>query len=394
MSNSAEQFKQQAQSLAGFIRQHYQVENSEEFIPLHAPCFDSQEKRLLNDCIDSTFVSSVGRYVDEFEQQVAEFTGAKHAVAVVNGTMGLFLALRVVGVEEHDLVITQSLTFVATANAIKMLGASPLFLDVDQSSLGLSAKELETFLAKETEVKQGQCFHKASGKRISACVPMHTLGFSSEIEEIVLLCHQYHIKVVEDAAESLGSYYQSKHTGRFGDLGVFSFNGNKVITTGGGGMLITNNSELAKQAKHLSTTAKVAHAWLFEHDQIGYNLRMPNINAALGVAQMQKLPAFLEQKKQLAEKYKAFIGTLDAFSWVEPLGASEANHWLNAILCPAEQRDQLLALLNDQGIQARPLWTPLHQQDIYRDELCYGMKNTEWLAARLVNIPSGVVCNA
>lgn len=392
MSNSAEQLKQQAQSLADFIRQHYQLENSEEFIPLHAPCFDNQEKRLLNDCLDSTFVSSVGRYVDEFEQQVSEYTGAKHAVAVVNGTMGLFLALRVAGVKGHDLVITQSLTFVATANAIKMLHASPLFLDVDKLSLGISAAQLEEFLRNETLIKDKQCFHKTSGKRISACVPMHTLGFSCEIDKIVELCHQYHIKVIEDAAESLGSYYERKHTGRFGDLGVFSFNGNKVITTGGGGMLITDNSKLAKQAKHLSTTAKVPHAWLFEHDQIGYNLRMPNINAALGVAQMQKLPSFLEQKQHLADKYKALISQLDCLTWLEPLAAQQANQWLNAILCAPEQRDQLLALLNDLGIQARPLWTPLHQLDIYRDELCYTMKNTEWLAARLVNIPSGVVC--
>ena len=277
-----------------------------DFIPLHAPCVGEPEKIKLNACIDSTFVSSVGQFVTDFEQQFIDYIQAKHAVAVVNGTMGLFLALKTVGVQSNDLVITQSLTFVATPNAIKMLNADPLFIDVDRETYGLSADALELFLTEQTHQHSGECIHTESGRRVSACVPMHTLGFAVEIERIVALCKTHNLKVVEDAAESLGSFYQGRHTGVFGDIGVFSFNGNKIITTGGGGMLVTNNADYAQRAKHLSTTAKVPHAWLFEHDEIAYNLRMPNLNAALGVAQFEQLPAFLKEKKTLTRVYSDF----------------------------------------------------------------------------------------
>lgn len=382
-------------ALVHFIHAHYNHAYQQGFVPLHTPCFDHLEKQLLNNCIDSTFVSSVGAYVEQFEQELAEFTDAKHAVAVVNGTMGLFLGLKVVGVEEQDLVITQSLSFVATANAIKMLNANPLFLDVSKQTLGLSAEALNDFLVNETFQKDNQCFHSKTGRRISACVPMHTLGFSVEIEKIVALCHQYNVKVVEDAAESLGSYANNQHTGTFGDVGVFSFNGNKVITTGGGGMLVTNSDEFAKRAKHLSTTAKIPHAWLFEHDEIAYNLRMPNLNAALGVAQMAKLPEFLTEKAQLAKKYQLLINDLPGLVNLEsPSSNSNPNYWLIGLLCEDhKQRDELLKQLNEQSIQARPLWTPMHQLDIYKNEQAYAMPNTEWVAQRLVNLPSGVLCH-
>lgn len=382
-------------ALVHFIHAHYNHAYQQGFVPLHAPCFNQLEKQLLNNCIDSTFVSSVGEYVDQFENELAEFTGAQHAVAIVNGTMGLFLGLKVVGVEANDLVLTQSLSFVATANAIKMLNADPVFLDVSKQTMGLSAEQLAEFLTNETTQKDHQCFHQATNRRISACVPMHTLGFSGEIEEIVALCRQYNIKVVEDAAESLGSYQNQQHTGTFGDIGVFSFNGNKIITTGGGGILVTNNADYAKRAKHLSTTAKIPHPWLFEHDEIGFNLRMPNLNAALGVAQMAKLPEFLAEKAALANKYQQLIKNLPGLVSLENSNQdSQPNNWLMGLLCNNQSyRDIVLAQLNQQKIQARPLWTPMHLLPIYQQELAYPMPNTEWIAERLVNLPSGVLCH-
>ncbi len=386
-------------SLQRNIRDYYGVE-PERLIPLHAPCFNEQEKRLVAECVDSTFVSSVGEYVIQFEQQVADFVGAKQGVAVVNGTAGLMLALRVVGVKPNELVLTQSLTFVATANAIAQLCAEPLFLDVDKTSLGLSAAALETYLQTQTEQQAAGCFDKQTGKRIAACVPMHTLGMPCEIERIVELCHQYQIPVVEDAAESLGSLIEKRHTGTIGDVGVFSFNGNKIITTGGGGVLVTNRSDFAQHAKHLSTTAKQPHPWAFEHDERGYNLRLPNLNAALGVAQMQKLPQFLKEKQQLHQLYQNFFAenvkkmpespVLQVIS--APKG-SQPNYWLNGIvLRDRQKRDEWLETLNQNQIQARPLWTPLHQQPIYAQSPRQPLPHTEWLAERVVNLPSGVRC--
>lgn len=385
--------------LLSFIRKHYGLFSKEEgVIPLHTPCFDEAEKSTVMDCIDSTFVSSVGQYVDQFENDLARYTGADHAVAVVNGTMGLFLGLKVVGVEANDLVLTQSLTFVATPNAIKLCHADPLFLDVSRKTMGLSPEALQAFLETQTHIHQNQCVHTQTGRRISACVPMHTLGFPCEIDRIVELCHQYHIKVVEDAAESLGSFYRNQHTGTFGDVGVFSFNGNKILTTGGGGMLVTNNPELAQHAKHLSTTAKKPHAWYFEHDEVAYNLRMPNLNAALGVAQLGKINPFLNEKRKLAQAYRAIIEKqpgLAIFDDENNQNMAHSNFWLNAILCQsASEREAFLALTNGQGIQTRPLWTPMHQLEIYQDALRMDLPNTEWFAERVVNLPSGVICGA
>lgn len=378
-------------SLINAIRAHYQ---NADFVPLHAPCFNEQAKALVTDCIDTTFVSSVGKYVTQFEEEVAAFTGAKHAVAVVNGTMGLYLALKVAGVQAGDLVLTQSLTFVATANAIKMLGAEPVFIDVDAETYGLSVESLATFLNEQASLTDGRCIHAASGRRIAACVPMHTLGFCAEIDRLVELCNRFSIPLIEDAAESLGSIYQGKHSGTFGQSGVFSFNGNKIVTTGGGGMLVTNDSALASHAKHLSTTAKIPHAWLFEHDEIAFNLRMPNLNAALGVAQMQQLPDFLREKRTLAQQYERWMENIPGLLSLRGAKNSQANYWLNGVILPdLSTRDAFLQQTNDAGIQTRPLWTPMHRLSIYADCLRTEMNNTEWLADRVVNLPSGVVCH-
>jgi len=379
------------QALIAMIREHYQ---SDDFIPLHAPCLGQPEKQTLNTCIDSTFVSSVGQFVTELEQRFIDYTGARHAVAVVNGTMGLFLALKVAGVESDDLVLTQSLSFVATANAIKMLQADPLFLDVDSMSYGLSADTLENFLNEQACQKDGMCVHKQTGKVIRACVPMHTLGFVAEMDRIVEICQRHGIKVIEDAAESLGSFYQGQHSGTFGEMGVFSFNGNKILTTGGGGMLVTDDAELARHAKHLSTTAKIPHAWLFEHDEIGYNLRMPNLNAALGVAQFDRLPGFLQEKATLAASYRHFLSQQSDLTMMQGLASAQPNYWLNGLILPDQaSRDVFLQQANEAGIQTRPLWTPMHQLEIYRDCLRCELPQTEWLAERVVNLPSGVKCH-
>ncbi|MEA1988088.1 MAG: LegC family aminotransferase [Pseudomonadota bacterium] len=390
MSNGVEKRSLSTDAFISAVQDYY---HTTDFIPLHAPCVGATEKQKLNDCIDSTFVSSVGQFVTEFENQFIDYTKAKHAIAVVNGTMGLFLALKTVGVGTNDLVITQSLTFVATPNAIKMLNADPVFIDVDRNSYSLSADDLEQFLINETVQQSGVCIHSKTGRRISACVPMHTLGFPVEIDRIVEICKKYNLKVVEDAAESLGSFYQNQHTGTFGDIGVFSFNGNKIITTGGGGMLVTNNAEYAEKAKHLSTTAKVPHAWLFEHDEIAYNLRMPNLNAALGVAQFEQLLGFLTEKRALAEFYERFSENQPGLISLKSLPNCSANYWLNGfVLKDQTQRDVFLTETNQVGIQTRPLWTPMHQLDIYKDCIRTALPNTEWLAERVVNIPSGVPC--
>jgi aminotransferase in exopolysaccharide biosynthesis len=374
-------------SLQTLIRTHYQ--QPEGLIPLHAPCFDQTEKDLVGDTIDSTFVSSVGAYVTEFEHQVTAFTGARHSVAVVNGTMGLYLALKVVGVEPGDLVLTQSLTFVATPNAITMHQAEPVFVDVERDTLSLSPESLADFLANQTQIQNGQCVHKASGRIVRACVPMHTLGFPARMDAIQSLCERHHVALVEDAAESLGSFYQGQHTGTFGDVGVFSFNGNKILTTGGGGMLVTNDDQLAERARHLSTTAKVPHVWRFDHDETAYNLRLPNLNAALGVAQMQKLPTFLETKRAWAHTLQNQPGLV----MLEAPKDTNPNCWLNAMLCDhADDRDAFLQWSQTQQLQTRPLWTPMHQLPMYQGCERTELLQTDWLADRVVTLPSGVPC--
>lgn len=375
------------ESILECIRQKFAKEGP---LALHEPCFSGKEKSYVLGCIDSTFVSSVGRYVDEFERRVADFVGSRHAVAVVNGTQALFIALRLIGARAGSEVITQSLTFAATANAIAHTGAHPVFIDVDQDTLGMSPQALVSFLATYAERREGQTFNRRTGLPIVGCVPMHTLGHPCRIDEIQAICADHDIAVVEDAAESLGSYYSNQHTGTFGRAGVFSFNGNKIVTTGGGGMLVTDDPHLARRAKHLTTTAKLPHSWEFVHDECGFNFRLPNLNAALGVAQMEQLSAFVADKRRLAEEYCADFAGLGVPFLTEPVGA-KSNYWLNALLLRDEnERDAFLQYSNDRQIMTRPLWRPMHQLAMYQDCQRGPLPNTEHLYARLVNIPSSV----
>ncbi|OGI00311.1 MAG: aminotransferase DegT [Candidatus Melainabacteria bacterium GWF2_37_15] len=356
-----------------FIRDIYKTN---DFIPLHEPCFTEREKELVVDCINSTFVSSIGQYVADFEKKIANFCGTKYAVACVNGTSALHIALILAGVKPGDEVITQPLTFIATANAIKYAGATPIFLDIDRDTLGLSPKKLEEFLQ-----------NNKTGSKVTACIPMHTFGHPAKIQEIAKICNKYNIKLVEDCAESLGSKFNGIHTGNFGQSGILSFNGNKIITTGGGGMLLTNDEQLAKRAKHLTTQAKIPHRWEFVHDEIGYNYRMPNINAALGLAQMEKLPALLDKKRKLAGIYKDFFK--EKFV-TEPENCC-SNYWLNAILLDdKKQRDEFLNYTNDNEVMTRPAWRLMNKLEMFKDCRCGDLSNAEFIEERLVNIPSGV----
>lgn len=374
-------------SLIDFIRQIYQTT---EFIPLHEPRFNEREKALLMDCLDSTFVSSVGKYVDEFEKQIASYTGSKYAVATVNGTSALHVSLLLAGVVRDTEVITQSLSFIATCNAISYCGATPIFVDVDRKTLGLSVESLNAFLEEYGQLKNGQCFNKKTKKRISACVPMHTFGHPCEIDEIKFICDSWHIPLVEDAAESLGSFYKEQHTGTFGQMGAISFNGNKIITAGGGGAIITNDENLAKKAKHITTTAKVSHKWEFNHDMIGFNYRMPNLNAALLCAQLEKLHFFVDNKRQTANMYQDFCNQ-NGLNFVHEPDNSQSNYWLNAVLLNdlAEQQN-FLEYANQQSVMTRPVWKLLNTLPMFQNSFAMPLENSQWLADRLVNIPSSV----
>ncbi len=412
-----------------------------EPIPLHAPHFGGNEKKYLEECINSTFVSSVGKYVDKFEEHIRNYTGAKYAIATVNGTAALHIALKLAGVETGDLVITQPLTFVATCNAISYCGAEPIFVDIDRKTLGMSADALERWLSTNTIIENGACYYKGvhvlhqlhksqripgqvfskqsdelseggargakscssefedtqcvkisdiSGlRKITACVPMHTFGHPCEIDRIADICKRYHIALVEDSAESIGSYYKGRHTGTFGKIGILSFNGNKTITTGGGGMIITNDDVLGPLAKHITTTAKKPHPWKFEHDIIGYNYRMPNINAALGCAQMEMLPEFLANKRETASQYKAFFQTISSVEFVTEPKDCISNFWLNAILLPDEaHRDAFLKASNDARVITRPAWILMNELVMFSKAECGDITVAEEIAARLVNLPS------
>jgi perosamine synthetase len=370
-----------------FIRQRYQTD---DFLPLHEPIFFGNEKKYLNECIDSTFVSSVGKFVDQFEKMVADYTGAKYAVAVVNGTAALEVSLKLVGVDEDSEVITQPLTFIATCNAISYCGAKPVFVDVDRDTMGLSPVSLLSFLKEQTGQKNDDCYNKITGKKIAAVVPMHTFGHPCRIDEIASICSQYNIALVEDAAESLGSYYKGKHTGSFGQVSAFSFNGNKTITTGGGGMIITDDEALAKRAKHITTTAKVLHPYEFIHDEVGYNYRLPNINAALGCAQMETLDEILNNKRELALAYEKLFAGTDINFVKEPENA-KANYWLNAVILQNKKtRDVFLKVTNDAGIMTRPIWQLMNRLEMFTSCQAGDLTNAYWLEDRVVNIPSGV----
>ena len=366
--------------------------SSTDLVPLHEPQFRGNEKKYLLETIDSTFVSSVGKFVDEFELKVAEYTGVKHAIATVNGTAALHIALKLAGVEHNSEVITQSLTFVATCNAIRYCNAKPLFIDVDKTTLGLSPESLENFLQQNTEIRDdGFCWNKSSNKKILACIPMHTFGFPVKLERIKNICDQYNVTLVEDAAESLGSLYKNMHTGSIGKLAALSFNGNKIITTGGGGMILTNDDELAKKAKHITTTAKLTHSWAFNHDEIGYNYRLPNLNAALGVAQIELLPEYLKNKRKIANTYQKW-GKEHGIEFISEPDDTKANYWLNvAVMQDKQQRDQILEETNSRKVMTRPVWTPMHQLTMNQDCQKSELVNTEWLSDRIVSVPSSPI---
>ena len=376
-------------NIVNFIRSTFKEENS--FIPLHEPRFIGKEKEYVIDAIDSTFVSSVGAYVDKFEDMMRQITGAKYAIALVNGTSALHLSLLLAGVEKNDEVLTQSLTFVATANAINYCNATPHFVDVDKETMGLSPSLLKIHLEKNTIIEDGKCYNKNTGKRIAACVPMHTFGLPLYIDDLVELCNKYNIPVVEDAAESLGAYYKGKHTGTFGLLGTFSFNGNKTITAGGGGAIVTNDETLAKKAKHLSTQAKIPHKWEYKHDFVGYNYRMPNLNAALACAQLEQLDFYIENKRALSDLYFNFFKNNDDLKLVREVKNAKANYWLNAVtLKNKKQRDLFLDFTNKKGVMTRPIWGLMSNLEMFNEAPKSDLSNSEWLEDRVVNITSSV----
>ena len=369
-----------------FIRNVFK--ENDKFIPLHVPSFIGNEKKYLENCIDSTFVSSVGAYVDLFEERMSLFTQTKKSVAVVNGTSALQVALRLVGVKPNNEVITQALTFVATANAILYNNALPIFLDVDIDTMGLSPKSVEAFLEEHGELREDGCFNKTTGRKIAACMPMHTFGFPVKLDELIAVCKKWSIPIVEDAAESIGSSYKGQSTGSFGEIAGFSFNGNKVITSGGGGVITTNNIELGQRAKFLTTTAKDPHPYEYFHSESGYNFRMPNLNAALACAQLESIEVFLKDKRSLANDYKAFFDTEGIKFRVENPG-TKANYWLMAIeLNNKSDRDLFLKETNSSGVMTRPIWQLMFRLPMF--ENCYrdSQKNAIFLEERIVNIPS------
>ena len=371
-----------------FVQDIYKTNN---FIPLHEPRFLGNEKKYVLDTIDSTFVSSVGAFVNDFEQKIQDFTGSMKAVATVNGTAALHTALLMAGVKKDDLVITQALTFVATCNALAYIGANPIFIDVSLSTLGLCPKALDTYLEEHAFLDEaGICRHKETQQRISAVVPMHTFGHPVELDELQDVVKKWYLVMVEDAAESLGSYYKDNHTGTFGLVSAISFNGNKIITTGGGGMVLCQDEELGIKTKHITTTAKIPHPYEFYHDENGFNYRMPNLNAALGCAQMENLENFLLKKRKLAQQYLDFFKNSDVTFVVEPDNA-RSNYWLNAIICQDKiQRDKILQSTNSHKVMTRPIWTLMTKLPMYTSALKGDLKNSLWLEERVVNIPSSV----
>ena len=364
---------------------------TQDFVPLAVPMFIGNEKHYINECIDSTFVSSVGKFVDRFEEETAKYTGCKRAVVCVSGTNALHMSLMLAGVERDDEVLTQALTFIATCNALSYIGAHPIFIDVDKDTMGLSPVAVREWLAKNSEQKNGECYNKRTGRRVKACVPMHTFGHPVHLDELIEVLKEYNIELVEDAAESIGSLYKGKHTGTFGKVGALSFNGNKTITTGGGGMMLFNDEELGAFAKHLTTQAKIPHRWEFRHDHIGYNYRMPNINAALGCAQLEHIEEYVASKRETAKAYEEFFKDIPEIEFfVEPEN-TRSNYWLNAvILRDKEAQQNFLQYTNDNGVMTRPIWELMNRLPMFEHCENDGLKNTIWFADRVVNIPSSV----
>lgn len=378
--------KKNFSNVFSFTKEFY--EKFDEKIPLHEPVFLGNEKKYVNDAIESTFVSSVGKYVDLFEKKISEYNNIKKSISVVNGTSALQVCLRLCGVKSGDEVLTQSLTFIATANAISYLNAKPVFIDVDIDTMGLSPDALKNFLNEFGEKREDGTFNKLTGKRIAACMPMHTFGFIVRIDEIINICDKWNIPVIEDSAEALGSKYKGKNSGSFGKMSAFSFNGNKVLTTGGGGMIVTNNEQLGKQAKHITTTAKIPHKWEYEHDKIGYNFRMPNINAAIGCAQIENLDKIIHNKSITYFKYKALFDKIGV-ELVKPPKDNDWNYWLSCIkLSDRKDRDLFLKLSHDEGILNRPIWKLLFRLKMYSNCQRDSQKNSIFLEDRIVNITS------
>ena len=397
------------QNVIGFIKDLY---NNQEFVPLAVPKFIGNEKKYLNECIDTTFVSSVGKFVDRFEEDMAAYTGAKRAVVCVSGTNALHMSLMLVGVKRDDEVLTQALTFIATCNALSYIGAHPIFVDVDRSTMGLSPDAMKEWLQKNAEVRKNTrineldkshdfayqegeyaCYNKNTGRRIKACVPMHTFGHPVRIEEIAALCKEWHIELVEDAAESIGSKYKGQHTGTFGKVGAISFNGNKTITTGGGGMMLFNDEEMGAYAKHITTQAKIPHRWEFRHDHIGYNYRMPNINAALGCAQLENLDKYVADKRATAAAYAEYFKNVDGIEFFTEPENSYSDYWLNVVILPDHDKQlEFLQETNDNGVMTRPIWELMNRLPMFENCENDGLENTIFFADRVVNIPSSVRC--
>ena len=371
-----------------FVQNRYKTTG---FIPLHEPRFQGNEKKYLLDAIESTFVSSVGAYVEKFEEMMAEVSQTELAVAVVNGTSALHVALRLVGVKHGNEVLTQALTFVATANAIAYNNAQPVFLDVDLDTMGLSPKAVEVFLEEHGEQRGDGCYNKKTGNRIAACLPMHTFGFPVHMNELIQVCNKWNIPVVEDAAESIGSTYHGKPTGSFGKIGIYSFNGNKIVTAGGGGALVTNDKKVGDFAKHLTTTAKKPHKYEYVHDELGHNYRMPNLNAALVCAQLEQLESFIENKRLLAKEYLSFFEEI-GIEFKKENSNSKVNYWLMCVeLSDRKERNQFLNKTNEKGIMTRPIWQLMYKLPMYKDCLRDQQSNAEYLEDRIINIPSSVI---
>ena len=365
--------------------------SEEGFIPLHEPAFTGNEWLYVKECLDTGWVSSVGKFVDSLEHDLAEYTGVKHAVAIVNGTAALHICLELVGVQTNDEVLLPALSFVATANAVSYCGAIPHFVDSSEKTLGLCPEKLEDYLQSITEIHSGECINRKTGRRIKAAIPMHTFGHSVDLDPLLEVCEKFHLPLVEDAAESLGSFYKGRHTGNWGAASALSFNGNKIITTGGGGAILTNDPDLAKRAKHITTTAKVPHSWEYVHDQIAYNYRLPNINAALGCAQLEQLPAYLKSKRDLAHQYQEAFEDVEEVSFFQEPENCHSNYWLNVLLLNekfASERDSLLSITNKNGVMTRPVWKLLSTLEMYKESPKMNLDIAESLEQRLINIPS------
>ena len=377
------------QQISSFIREFRSHISSDSFVPLHEPTMNGNELKYVTECVESGWVSSVGSYVNLFEERLASYTGAKYAIAVNNGTAALHVSLRLAGVTKNDEVLLPSLTFVATANAIRYLDAIPHFIDVSESELTVDTQKLSIYLEKTAVKRSNGTFNKFSGNQIKAIVPMHTFGHPVQMDELMALADYYNLNVIEDAAESLGSTYKNRQTGSMGMLSAVSFNGNKTITTGGGGAILTNDSELAKRARHLTTTAKLPHRWSYDHDEVGYNYRMPNINAALGVAQLESLDELILKKRMLHSVYQSFVSTIPGIELITEMEYSRSNYWLQTIrLNDVNIIEDWLLELNEAGIMSRPVWTPLHELPMYRHCLKDDLTHTEKLKKVLINVPS------